>query len=314
MTTLLSRFNLCAAAAGAAVLLTACGGGGDGGVNDSVAGVTSATAATPKYSQDLILTLQGRNLDKSISATPSGNFFTGFACSTLARSTTAPFVSGTTTAYFRCTNPRLGANTITFVRPSDGVLLASVPFTVPVPQVTLSISNGAGVAGDIVITLEAGRTPITVNNFLAYVATGFYNDTVFHRLIRGFVLQGGGYAKPVDPAGALPTLKPVNARIPLEDNAGLSNLKWTVAMARSGAPDSADSQFFINLVDNLFLDRVSATQRGYAVFGSISAGTDLVIAMSNAPCTTWPAFFQGDDPAACIPNPNLVVTAAVQTR
>jgi peptidyl-prolyl cis-trans isomerase A (cyclophilin A) len=90
----------------------------------------------------------------------------------------------------------------------------------------------------------------------------------------------------------------------------LSNTKLTVAMARTNAPDSATSQFFINLVDNLFLNP-TATARGYAVFGSVTAGADLVTAMAAAPCTAWPALLPGGD---CLPSPNLTVSSAVQTR
>jgi peptidyl-prolyl cis-trans isomerase A (cyclophilin A) len=146
------------------------------------------------------------------------------------------------------------------------------------------------------------------------VKTGFYVDTVFHRLVTDFIVQGGGYAKTLVAGDAtLPTLKTVNAPIVLEDNAGLSNLKGTIAMARTGAPNSATSQFFFNLVDNTFLDRQGST-RGYAVFGSITAGTDVLAAIASAPCAPWPAFFGSGDSSACLPSPNLVVTAAVQTR
>ena len=300
----------------ALLLLAACGGGDDGGINNTVAGVTSASAATPKYSQDLIITLQGRNLDKPITATPSGNIFTGFACATLTRSTAAPFASSADTAYYRCTKPRLGANTVSFVRPSDAVELANVAFTVPVPQVTLTVSNGTGVNGNIVITLEPAKVPVTVNNFLAYVASGFYVDTAFHRLVPGFIVQGGGYAKPLVPGTTpLPVLKGgLSAPIALEDSAGLLNLQGTVAMARTGVPDSATSQFFFNLADNAGLDAIGTQQRGYAVFGTITAGTDTVTAITTAPCAAWPAFLAGDAASACVPNPNVVITAAVQTR
>ena len=288
-------------------LLAACGGG-DGGVNDNVAGVTATSTSTPRYGDDLVITLQGRNLDRPITANG------GFACGSLTLSSTAPYVSSATTAYYRCTGVGVGARQITFVRPSDSVVLASVAFTVPQPQVTLSISNGAGISGDVVLTLEAAKTPITVNNFLAYVKSGYYTDTVFHRLVPDFIIQGGGYARPLAPSGTLPVLKTTNAPIALEDNAGLSNVKYTVAMARTSAPDSATAQFFINLVDNPFLDRVSAVQRGYAVFATITGNTALVDAMLTAPCVSWPTFFAGDAPNACLPSPNLVVTAAAQTR
>jgi cyclophilin family peptidyl-prolyl cis-trans isomerase len=178
------------------------------------------------------------------------------------------------------------------------------------PQVTLTLSNGAGVSGDVVLTLEPTRAPLTTANFLAYVNAGFYNCTVIHRHSPNFVLQGGGYAGPLVAGGTLPTLKPTNAPIALEDNAGLSNLALTVAMARTSTPDSATSQFFINVVNNTFLDR-TASARGYAVFGNVSSGAAVVTAMRTAPCSAWAAFLPTGD---CLPSPNITITRAVQSR
>ncbi len=286
-------------------LMAACGGDG-GGINPTAVGVLSASASNARYSQDVLVTLEGRNLDRGITTSSSG-------CRSLTRSTVAPNVSTDTVAYYVCTRPAPGTHQARFVRQTDAVVLATVPFTIAQPQVTLTVSNGAGVSGDVLITLEAARVPATVDNFLAYVASGYYTDTAFHRVVPGAFLQGGGYARPLDPAGALPTLKSTNPAIVLEDNAGLSNLKYTVAMARTNAFNSATSQFFFNLVDNTFLDR-TATQRGFAVFGTVNVGTELVDAMAAAPCSAWPAFFGAGDPNACVPLPNLVITGAVQTR
>lgn len=180
------------------------------------------------------------------------------------------------------------------------------------PQVTMVVSNGAGVSGTLVLTLENTRAPVTTANFLAYVNAGFYNGTVIHRNAPGFVLQGGGYAAPLAVGPTLPTEKTTGLPVVLEDNAGLSNVRYSVAMARFNTPvDSATSQFFINLANNTGLDRNGAN-RGYAVFGSVTVGTALVDAMSAAPCSAWPAFFgnNGD----CLPAPNLVITSATQTR
>jgi peptidyl-prolyl cis-trans isomerase A (cyclophilin A) len=186
------------------------------------------------------------------------------------------------------------------------------PPAAPSPQVTLAVTNGAGVSGNVVITLAPTSAPVTVANFLQYVNSGFYNGTVFHRLLPGFVIQGGGFAGPmtVSPT-ALGTPKPTNPPIVLEDNAGLPNALWTVAMARTGAPDSATSQFFINLGNNTNLNRTS-TSRGYAVFGTITAGTDVITAAVAAPCTTWGNVAFGD--GSCLPSTNLVITSATQTR
>jgi peptidyl-prolyl cis-trans isomerase A (cyclophilin A) len=121
-------------------------------------------------------------------------------------------------------------------------------------------------AGDIVIELDAAKAPRTVENFLAYVKSGHYKGTVFHRVIDGFMIQGGGMdAKMVE--------KPTRAPIRLEAGNGLSNLRGTVAMARTGVPDSATAQFFINVVDNARLDTYGG---GYAVFGRVVSGLDVV--------------------------------------
>lgn len=290
-----------------ATLLAACGGGGGsaGTPNTALPSVVSASAGSVKYSQTLVVTVNGSNLDQGVGASSPG-------CANATLSTVAPYVSTATTAYIRCTASAVGTQQLTVLRTADNATLATVPFAVEVPQVTLAVSNGAGVAGSVVLTLTPQLTPITVMNFLNYVNAGFYAGTVFHRLATGFVIQGGGYAGPLVAGGTLPTTKTANAPITLEDNAGLSNLRWTVAMARTSAADSATSQFFINLADNTFLDR-TATARGYAVFGSVTTGTDVVAAMAGAPCAAWPAFF-GSGSTDCLPSPNLTITGAVQTR
>jgi peptidyl-prolyl cis-trans isomerase A (cyclophilin A) len=199
--------------------------------------------------------------------------------------------------------------------PAPAACVATPPPPAPAPgaqppQVTLTLSNGAGVNGNVVLTLNPTATPVTTANFLAYVNAGFYNCTVIHRHAPDFVLQGGGYAGPLVAGSAFPTPKPTNPNIVLEDNAGLSNLRLTVAMARTNLPDTANSQFFFNLANNLFLDR-TANARGYAVFGSVTSGADVVTAMTTAPCTAWAGFLGVGE---CLPSPNITITAAAQTR
>ena len=140
----------------------------------------------------------------------------------------------------------VGAGQFVVTRASDGAALTTTPFTALVPQVTMSVSNGAGVNGTVVVTLAPDKTPITVGNFLSYVNAGFYDGTVIHRVSPGFVIQGGGYVAPV--STDTPTAKPTSPPIGLEVNKGLSNAQWTIAMARTSDPASATSQFFINLV------------------------------------------------------------------
>jgi cyclophilin family peptidyl-prolyl cis-trans isomerase len=270
--------------------------------------ITGTEIGSPIFiGQPLLITLQGTELQQQLNVTATG-------CGSVRKSTIAPHISTATTAYYRCVPTTAGEVRVVVKRVQDAVEIANTPFTVPaeVPltEVTLTVSNGAGVSGDIVIALEPAKAPITVGNFIEYVRDGFYTDVVFHRRVPDFIIQGGGYAKTLDPTVTpLPTLKPTYGPITLEDNAGLLNLKNTIAMARTGAADSATSQFFFNLKDNPNLDRVSDSQRGYAVFGTITAGLDVLDAMVAAPCSTWTAFF-GNDPGACLPNPNIVITNA----
>jgi peptidyl-prolyl cis-trans isomerase A (cyclophilin A) len=132
--------------------------------------------------------------------------------------------------------------------------------------------------GNFEVQLDRAKAPITVDNFVNYVNSGFYNGTVFHRVIPGFMAQCGGFT----PDG---NQKPTNAPIKLESGNGLSNLRGTVAMARTSIPDSATSQFFINVVDNQFLDK-SAQSDGYAVFGKVISGMDVADKIVQVKTTT----------------------------
>ena len=130
--------------------------------------------------------------------------------------------------------------------------------------------------GTFEITLDAARAPQTVENFLSYVDASHYDGTIFHRVIDGFMVQGGGF----DPTYQK---KPVGSPIQNEGDNGLLNLRGTVAMARTGDPHSATAQFFVNLVDNAFLDHKSKTSSGwgYAVFGKVTKGMEIVDAIKS---------------------------------
>lgn len=134
------------------------------------------------------------------------------------------------------------------------------------PRVKLETSMG-----DIVIELDATKAPKTAANFVDYVKDGFYNGTVFHRVMDGFMIQGGGFEPGLKQ-------KPTKAPIDNEANNGLKNNKYTIAMARTNDPHSATAQFFINVADNDFLNHTAPTPNGwgYAVFGKVVSGTEVV--------------------------------------
>ncbi|MBI3560732.1 MAG: peptidyl-prolyl cis-trans isomerase [Gammaproteobacteria bacterium] len=135
--------------------------------------------------------------------------------------------------------------------------------------------------GVIELSLDAVKAPVTVKNFLDYVQAGFYNGTIFHRVINGFMIQGGG----MEPGMKN---KPTRAAIKNEADNGLKNQRGTIAMARTNEPHSATAQFFINLVDNAFLDYRSASSDGwgYCVFGKVTKGIETVDAIRKLPTTT----------------------------
>lgn len=152
------------------------------------------------------------------------------------------------------------------------LVLAALSFTVyaqgdtVLPQVKLETNHG-----NIVIELNSEKAPNTVANFLSYVEDGFYNGTIFHRVIKDFMIQGGGFTEDF-------VQKKPKAPIKNEANNGLSNVTGSVAMARTGDPHSATAQFFINTVDNNFLDfrGENGPAWGYAVFGNVIEGMDVV--------------------------------------
>jgi len=144
--------------------------------------------------------------------------------------------------------------------------------------------------GDINIELFRDKAPVTVENFLAYVNKGFYDGTIFHRVIKNFLIQGGGFTSGLNQKTDL------FQQIKNEANNGLKNKKGTIAMARTSVIDSATAQFFINLVDNGFLDYKNDTIQGYgyAVFGKVIEGIDVVEAIGSVQTTT--VGYYGDVP------------------
>ena len=163
------------------------------------------------------------------------------------------------------------------------------------PQVELHIAN----YGVITLELDAAKAPKSVENFLAYVNKGHYNNTIFHRVIPGFMVQGGGFEPGM-------TQKASDAPIENEANNGLKNANYTVAMARTSDPHSATAQFFINVADNGFLNHTapSAQGWGYAVFGKVVSGTDVVDKIKAV--KTGRSGFHGD-----VPKEDVIIEKAV---
>jgi cyclophilin family peptidyl-prolyl cis-trans isomerase len=151
--------------------------------------------------------------------------------------------------------------------------------------------------GPITLELDRARAPMTVENFLRYVDAGHYNGTVFHRVIPGFMIQGGGCTADLSE-------KPTGRPVKNEAGNGVSNRRGTIAMARTSDPDSATAQFFINLADNTFLDRSSASGAGYTVFGRVIAGLDVVDQIAAIP--TGP---KGPFPTD-VPSRTILITGA----
>ena len=167
-----------------------------------------------------------------------------------------------------------------FAAPAAGLALiaalAPAPTMAADPQVRLETSHGT-----IVLALDAARAPATVENFLAYVDAGHYDGTLFHRVIPGFMIQGGGFDRGFQQKETRPA-------IANEAGNGLKNLRGTIAMARTGEPHSATAQFFINSVDNDFLNHTAENAQGwgYAVFGRVTEGLEVVDAISQVKTDT----------------------------
>jgi len=142
------------------------------------------------------------------------------------------------------------------------------------PQVEIVTTSGT-----FTLELDRNRAPLSVENFLSYVEEGFYTNTIFHRVIEGFVIQSGGYTIEFE-------MKETKPEIVNESGNGLSNSRMTVGMARSNEPHTASSQFYINLADNVSLDPVP-TRWGYAVFGEVISGFEVVAAIGQSATQTF---------------------------
>lgn len=172
---------------------------------------------------------------------------------------------------------------------------APAPTSVDHPRVVMHTTQG-----DVTLELFPDKAPKSVANFLQYVRDGFYDGTVFHRVVNGYMVQGGLYSRDL-------TQRRTRAAIPSEADNGLSNARGTIAVARGGDPNSGTAQFFVNLVDNRRLDYVSNQSGltwGFAVFGKVVSGMDVVDKIASLP-TRAQGPFVGD-----VPNPMVIIDSA----
>jgi peptidyl-prolyl cis-trans isomerase A (cyclophilin A) len=257
--------------------LSACGGG-------SADPVTGLTTTNLKFGQTATLTLKGNALDNTIKVSSP-------ACSQL-------ILASITSANERtalCVVSKTGTSTLTVSSASDYVVYTGT-LTVPEPQVTLTTSLGT-----IVMELNPTAAPVTVGNLLSYVSKGFYSNTLFHRVIPGFMVQGGGFTT------GMVQKTDTAAAIKLESQNGLLNTRGNVAMARTSVADSATSQFFINLVDNASLNYASSSNPGYAVFGKVVTGMDVVDNIAKVTTRTFGA-------NANVPVADVLIISATQNQ
>jgi len=180
------------------------------------------------------------------------------------------------------------------------IAAAATIFVAPVhaqnaPRVKLATSMG-----DIVVELNPAKAPKTVENFLKYVADKHYDGTIFHRVIDGFMIQGGGFTPDM-------VQKPMRPPIPLEATNGLKNDTYTIAMARTNVPDSATAQFFINVKDNAMLNAPQPDGHGYAVFGKVVSGTEVVDKIKGVPTGN-------KGPFQNVPTTPVVITSATLVK
>jgi len=272
---LISFISLCT------LVLAGCGG------SSSAPDLTVSDIAVNqlKYGQLSQFTLTGNFSDNEINVSTKN-------CKGLA------LVAGgtTTTKSVTCTIGAVGTGVVSLeAKLADGTVLKSVSFDVPNPQVSMQTSLGA-----VVLELNPTAAPLSTDNFLQYVNSKFYDNTLIHRIVTtGIFVAQGGWLTPT------PAVQPgQKAAIALEVNKGLSNLKGTIAMARSVDLNSATSQYYFNLADNVALD---TSNGGYAVFGKVVSGAEVLDAMASVKTTT--AFGLADFPAS-----NVVVLSATQTK
>jgi cyclophilin family peptidyl-prolyl cis-trans isomerase len=261
-------------------LLTACGG--------STGFPPVITAVKPQslsYGRTATIYLGGKDLRSSLVVESNGG------CTNPSFGSS----SSTDTLVLNCLVTVVGDLPLT-IKSATGEVIYTTTLSVPKPQVSIITNKGS-----FTLELDLATAPITVKNFLAYVRGGYYSNTLFHRVIPGFVAQAGGYTTGlVRKPGQLDAIE-------LESNKGLSNARATVAMARTNVFNSATSEFYVNLVDNTFLDFKNAANPGYAVFGTVVQGMDVVDAIAAVPT----GVFNGSPD---VPLTDITITMALQSK
>ena len=261
-------------------ILSACGG--SDGFPPTVTGVKVQSA---QYGKTATIYLGGKDLRSNLLVDTSG------ACT----NPTFASNSNTDTLVLNCVVAKTGDFPLV-VQTAEGAAIYSTTLNVPLPQVALITAKGS-----ITVELDPALAPISTNNFLSYVSKGFYRSTLFHRVIPNFVVQGGGYTT------GMVKKTDQSAPIALESNKGLSNVRGSLAMARTNLPNSATSEFYINLVDNLSLDYKNAANPGYAVFGKVVQGMDVVDAIAAEPTGVVSGFSD-------VPLSEIALSLALQTK
>lgn len=244
-------------------LCTACGGSDNAAPSQqNKVSISEVSSDQLVYRKTSIISVKGQNLSAGINLSHQG-------CSKI----TELAGSSATQKAFSCKIIAVGSVPIVITDGAGNSLYANT-VTIPLaaqPQVTMTTS-----LGNIVLELNPAKAPITVDNFLNYVESGFYVNKIFHRVISDFMIQGGGYTADLVQAST-------QAPIKLEAGNGLSNIRGSIAMARTSALDSATAQFFINVVDNIALDTNGG---GYAVFGKVVSGLDVVDKIKMVPTSS----------------------------
>jgi len=286
-----------------ATLIAGCGGGSSGGIF-----IKSMEASPSQYGKTTTVTVTGFGLNEGITLSADQG------CENVSAVTGGDNL----TRRFTCTIVATGALTVRVIT-GTGREVGRLDFNVPQPQVTLLVEDASRSLQQIVMEFDAVRAPLSVRNVLAYVNARFYDGVIFHRADpSNGVVQTGGYTPG-------PTFKAATrAAIPLESNNGLTNLRATIGMARTSAPDSATSQFYFNVRDNPDFDYESPANPGYAVFGAVIQGMGVVDAIFASPTRVAPVLDSDGSPIldsdgrpfalSSVPQVDFVIRSALQTR